>query len=86
MEIFANALPDAALGAQNIVVEGSIPDVPMSHPQAAAIYKLYRAGIVQGVDNVTHACNPGSNIQRSEVAAIIDRMMNPTSRVNFTLG
>ena len=86
MEIFANALPDEALGSQNNVANGSIPDVPMSHPQAAAIYKLYRAGIVQGVDNVTHACNPGSNIQRSEVAAIIDRMMNPTSRVTFTLG
>ncbi|MCL2159310.1 MAG: S-layer homology domain-containing protein [Oscillospiraceae bacterium] len=86
MEIFANALPDEALGVKNIVTDGSIPDVPESHAQAAAIYKLYRAGIVQGVDNVTHACNPDSNIQRSEVAAIIDRMMNPASRVVFTLG
>ena len=85
MEIFANALPDEALGAINKITDGKIPDVPMTHAQAGAIYKLYRAGILQGVDPVTHECNPGSNIQRSEVAAILTRMMNPAKRVEFDM-
>ncbi|MCL2815678.1 MAG: S-layer homology domain-containing protein, partial [Oscillospiraceae bacterium] len=85
MEIFASALPDDALAAINVVPGGKIPDVPMAHAQASAIYKLYRAGVVQGVDTVTRACNPGSNIKRSEVAAILTRMMNPDKRVEFTM-
>ena len=84
MEIFANALPDNALPAINSVADGSIPDVPATHPNAAAIYKLYRAGIVQGVD-VAHNCNPSSNISRSEVAAILTRMMDKSARVKFSL-
>ena len=84
MEIFASALPDAALGAINIVPNGAIPDVPMTHPQAAAIYKLYRAGILQGVD-AAHNCNPGSYIKRSEVAAILTRMMDSGARVSFSM-
>jgi len=85
MEIFASALPDDALAAINTVPGGKIPDVPSSHAQASAIYKLYRAGVVQGVDTVTRACNPGSNIKRSEVAAILTRMMNPDKRVEFIM-
>jgi hypothetical protein len=85
MYIFAHALPDSALPTINTVLDGSIPDVPMTHPQAAEIYKLYRAGIVQGVDTVTHSCNPGSNIKRSEVAAILTRMMDATARVFFSM-
>ena len=82
MEIFANALPSDALKAINDVADGAIPDVAMSHPQAAAIYKLYRAGILQGVDKA-HNCNPDSNIRRSEVAAVLTRMMNADKRVSF---
>ena len=84
MEIFANALPDYSLKAINTVDNGAIPDVPMTHPQSAAIYKLYRAGIVQGVDS-KYNCNPSSNIKRSEVAAILTRMMNTNKRVSFSL-
>jgi len=82
MAIFANALPASALAAINTVPDDSIPDVKMTHPQAAAIYKLYRAGILQGVD-AAHNCNPASNIKRSEVAAILTRMMNADARVSF---
>ncbi len=85
MEIFAHALPDSALAAINSVADGSIPDVPMTHPQAAGIYKLYRAGILQGSD-AQHNCRPSSGIKRSEVAAILTRMMYPDARVSFTLG
>ena len=84
MQIFAKALPDDALKAINSVPDGSIPDVPMNYPGAAAIYKLYRAGILQGNDDA-HTCNPDANIRRSEVAAILTRMMNPEKRIEFSI-
>ena len=84
MEIFASALPDEALEPINLVEDGAIPDVPMSHPQAEAIYKLYRAGVVQGVDEA-HCCRPDSTITRAEVASIVTRMMDKDSRISFTL-
>ena len=92
MEIFAKAIPDhvsnsgmKALTEINSIADNSIPDVSMSHPQAAAIYKLYRAGILQGNDS-QHSCKPDSNIRRSEVAAILTRMMNAGDRLSFSLG
>ncbi|MCL2766515.1 MAG: S-layer homology domain-containing protein [Peptococcaceae bacterium] len=81
MEIFANAV---ALSSINSIADGSILDVPTTHPQAASIYKLYRAGIVQGVD-AAHNCNPDSNIKRSEVAAILTRMMDADKRISFSM-
>ena len=86
MAIFANALPAEALEEMNAIADGAIPDVPPTHPNSAAIYKLYRAGIVQGVDTVTFACNPSANIKRSEVSAVLSRMMDPTVRVSFSIG
>ena len=85
MEIFANALPDEALAVINNVPDGSIPDVPMVHESSIGIYKLYRAGILTGVDEM-HSCRPEDNIKRSEVAAIITRMMDETKRVKFSMG
>ena len=85
MEIFANALPDEALKGINNVPDGSIPDVPMVHESSISIYKLYRAGILTGVD-AKHNCKPEDNIKRCEVAAIITRMMDETKRVKFSMG
>ena len=82
IEIFANALPDEAFKVINDIADGFVPDVPADHPQAAAIYKMYRAGILQGV-NAAYNCNPEANIKRSEVAAILTRMMNPDARIEF---
>jgi hypothetical protein len=57
MEIYANAMPDAAVfGAINIVPNGTM-----------------------------HSCNPGANIKRSEVAAILTRMMNESARISFSM-
>ena len=84
MEIFASALPDSALAAVNLIPDGSIPDVPMTHANATAIYKLYRAGIVQGSD-AEHNCNPTSNIRRKDVAAILTRMMDASKRIKFEM-
>ena len=85
MGIFANALPGSGLKEINSIADNSIPDVPSSASYAAGVYKLYRAGILQGVD-AAHNCNPHNNITRAEVAAILTRMMNSDKRVKFTLG
>ena len=85
IEIFANALPAGSLNPINEIPDGAIPDVSMAHPQAGAIYTLYRAGILQGVDPA-HNCDPSSNIRRREVAAILTRMMFEAERIRFTIG
>ncbi|MBE6651093.1 MAG: hypothetical protein E7613_07250 [Ruminococcaceae bacterium] len=82
MEIFAKALPDEALTDMNTVPKNSIPDLPSDTAGADSVYKMYRVGIVAGVD-AKHNCNPSSNIKRSEVAAILSRMMDKTKRVSF---
>jgi len=81
MRIFAYSLPAEALEEINYVAEDAIPDVKKD----PAIYKLYRAGIVGGVDAARN-CNPEANIKRSEVAAVLTRMMNKSARIEFTLG
>ncbi|MBE6726802.1 MAG: S-layer homology domain-containing protein [Ruminococcaceae bacterium] len=83
MAIFAHALPDSSLAKINEVPDGSIPDVPMTRAEAAEIYKLYRAGILQGSDD-KFSCKPDDNIKRSEVAAILTRMMFTANRKSFT--
>lgn len=85
IEIFANALPADAMREINSIADAVIPDVPMSHPQAGAIYKLYRAGILQGNDAARN-CSPASNIMRCEVATILSRMMDASKRVRFDMG
>ena len=84
MAIFAKALPDDALAPINYISFDSIPDVPETE-EFAHIYKLYRAGILAGSD-ADHNCKPFDTIKRSEVAAIITRMMNEDARIKFNIG
>ena len=84
MEIFAAALPDNALIPINYIDDSFVPDVPSESEYAPAIYKLYRAGILAGVDTA-HNCNPKANIKRCEVAAIISRMMDESQRIRFSI-
>jgi len=82
--IFAAALPADALTAINAVEDGKIPDVKMADSYGAAVYKLYNAGILTGNDAIgTFA--PMSNIKRSEVAAIVNRMMHAENRKTVAL-
>ena len=85
VEIFANALTDDALKAINQVRDGAIPDVPMSAAYAPSVYKMYRAGILQGVD-LDYNFNPNASIRRGEVATILVRMMVEDRRVKFDIG
>jgi len=83
--IFANALPDDAFGTMNRVADYAVLDVPMNYSYSAAVYKLYRAGILTGSDE-KGLFLPGRYITRSEVAAIVTRMANPDYRRSVVLG
>ena len=80
--ILANAFPDSALPAVNLVPDGSIPDVYRSD---TGIYKLYRAGILAGNDDAG-TFRPNAPITRAEVATILVRMADPNVRLLFSLG
>lgn len=82
--ILASALPEEALEGMNTVDDDIIPDVVISDEYGAAVYKLYRAGILTG-NNTKGTFAPQSGIQRSEVAAIASRMADKALRVRFDL-
>jgi hypothetical protein len=82
--IFSSALPDGALTPINTVEDNAIPDVSLSQPYAAAVYKLYRAGILTGVDG-SHTYRPSGTITRAEVATIVARMADSGIRAAFTM-
>ena len=82
--IFAAALPEEALPAINNIADGKIPDVKMADAYGPAVYKLYNAGVLIGNDAVgTFA--PLTNIKRSEVATILNRMMHKENRKKLDL-
>jgi len=83
--IFANVLPSGQYASINQVSNNAIPDVKTTDAYGAAVYKLYRAGILAGNNEVTREFTPNANIKRSEVAAILTRLMNPETRQEFTL-
>ena len=83
-QIFAAALPESSYTAMNTVGENKIPDVKISDSYGAAVYKLYRAGILTGND-AQGTFAPNTNIKRSEVAAIVNRMMHTDARISISL-
>lgn len=84
MTTFASALPESEFEEINVIEDGTIPDVVKGSDFYDVAYKLYRAGIVTGAD-AQHNCKPDSNIKRSEVAAILVRMMAKEKRIKFTM-
>jgi hypothetical protein len=80
-EIFAKALPAAALPAKNTV--NRIPDVPSSASYAGAVFTLYRAGILTGSDG--NYFYPSTAINRAQAAAIASRMADSDLRMSVTL-
>ena len=68
----------------NTVADNALPDVKLGDAFAAEIYELYRAGILQGNDTAG-TFRPESTIKRSEAAAILLRMFEPSARKSFTL-
>lgn len=82
--IMAKALPGEALRGVNAVVDGAIPDVPMSDPGAAGIYALYRSGVLLGVD-ARGTFRPDSPITRTAAAVALSRMTSPSLRQSISL-
>ncbi len=80
--ILANALPDSALKGVNTIRR--IPDVNSNTAYSVQIFKLYRAGILDGY-TAQHYFRPSNNINRSEAAAIISRLVNSGSRIRFSI-
>ena len=82
VRIFFDAIPAEYYAQRNTVADGSIPDVAASQQTyGTAVYTLYRAGIIAGSDEYG-TFNPDSKIRRSEVAAILVRILDASKRVN----
>ena len=84
VDIFYNALPKEEYKAINTIKDNVIPDVKIKDEFADKIYTFYKAGILTGSD-AKGTFNPNSNIQRSEVAAILTRMFEESARKNLEL-
>lgn len=84
VEIFFAAMPTSEYTPINGVAINAIPDVKMTDNDASQIYSFYRAGILTGSDS-TGSFYPESNIKRSEVAAILTRMFDSSSRKSITI-
>jgi S1-C subfamily serine protease len=83
-EIFANSMPEEALPEINRVDDNAITDVPIGSSYGAAVYKLYRAGILTG-SGTDGTFMPNQYITRSEVAAIVSRMADKGLRKYVSL-
>lgn len=79
--LFAASLPESYFGAINDIK--GIPDVDKNDKYAKELLMLYNAGVVLG--DADGNFNPASDIKRSEVAAIINRVALPESRVKGTV-
>lgn len=81
--LLVRAMPDALTSLNNIE-DGAVPDVAAGSANYSEIYTLYRAGVVNGSGD-THVFNPDTNIRRSEVAAMVTRLVDPSLRQKLTL-
>lgn len=82
VEYLSKALPDAALETINYIADGAIPDVSMGLSYASHVYRLYRAGVLTGSDDVRSFFGT-QYMKRSEAAAIVARMADPVLRMHF---
>ena len=72
--IIGAALPHKALRNISEITDGSIPDVPAGSACYDAVYHLYRAGIISGI-NDSGAFAPSNNITRAEAAVILGNVV-----------
>lgn len=84
-KLLAAALPEKALTAMNEVEDGDIPDVNLHDSYGAAVYQLYRAGVLTGSDS-QGSFKPQMNLRRSEMAAILARMVDVSARKSVSFG
>ena len=82
--ILSKALPDKNLREVNSIEEEAIWDIWRGYMYEQEVYKMYRAGIVRGVDEYG-SCLPNAAISRAEVAVILMRMMDESNRLSFSM-
>ena len=83
--LISNALPDEALKAVNRVEDGGILDLAAASAYTPAVYRLYRAGILTGSTGDGRVFLPEDNIKRSEIAAMVSRVADPSLRRSITV-
>lgn len=81
--ILSNSLPLEELKNINNIKE--IPDVDPSRDYGENIYKFYNSGIVRGA-GIDGKFKPDTNISRGEIAALVNRLVQPNKREKFGLG
>ena len=83
---FAQYIYSAAgdLSTRNRLADGDIRDVAVSGEDAAAIYSLYRAGVLTGSDSYGRFF-PERTLTRAEACEIIMRVLVPTARKYVTM-
>ncbi len=84
-EIMANVFDDAGYYAVNNIEYGAIPDVLPSDSCYEATYKLYRAGVLIGMDTLGTS-GAKNYLKRSEAATILIRLANKDVRVGVWFG
>ena len=80
--ILHHALPGKEFTGLNTVEE--LPDYGQGDTYWTEVCALYRAGVLSGNDNYG-TFRPNSNIRRSELAAMLTRLVLPETRKTFTL-
>ena len=83
LRILGEALPASELAAINTIEEGAIPDIPATDPDAALIYRFYRAGVLTGDEK--NRFTPAAYITREEFATIATRLTAIQPRISLTL-
>lgn len=82
VNIFYSSLPASEYEAINTVGDDAIPDVKPDNPYYSRILTFYRAGILTGMSENHEFC-PNDNIRRSEVSALVRRMLEKDARKTF---
>ena len=76
--LLSRALSEKELTEINAIADNAIPDLPLSQ-NTENVYRLYRAGVLTGMDEAGNFC-PESKVRRSEVAAIVSRLIDLSLR------
>jgi len=82
--LFSRALISAKgnMDEINTAAFGSLPDIDTEAWYSAAAYRMYRWGVMTGDTN--RNIQPESAVRRSEISAVVMRMIDPTVRVSVS--
>lgn len=80
--LFSRALISSGADCPEInpIAFGNLSDVPVDAWYSGAVYRLYRWGILTGDGS---SVKPESPVKRSEISAVIMRMIDPSRRVDL---